>query len=72
MKDIDSVESLKPSESLMSHSPNEVFINETAVGLISCDELEDIPSLKALSDDAEAIRELIEEGIAVGEDVWAS
>lgn len=53
----------------MGHSPDEGLIDCPAIGLGTGDELEEVSALQAFSDDAEAVGELIEEGVAVGEDV---
>ena len=67
MQNVDSVECLKTFECLVGYSPNEWLIDHASVHLGPVDQLEDVPALQALSDDAEAVGELIEEGVSVGE-----
>ena len=49
--------------------PDSSLINDLLACLVFGDELEDIPSLEVLGDNAESVGELIVEGIFVAEDV---
>ena len=69
MKNIHIVKGLKPFQSLESNPPNHTFLNILLVVFMAIDHLEDVPALKTLSNDAEAIREVIVEGILVRKDV---
>jgi hypothetical protein len=56
---------------LLGHTPDEAFIDSTAVVLGTGDQLEQVATLEALGDDAEAVGELVKEGVAVGQDEGA-
>ena len=59
---------LKSLQSLEGNPPNDALLNHLLIHLMPVDHLEDIPALKTLRNDAEAIGQLIEEGIFVRKD----
>lgn len=59
---------LKSLQRLEGNPPNDALIDHLLIDLMPIDHLEDVSTLKTLSDNAEAICKLIEEGIFVGKD----
>lgn len=58
----------KSFQGLEGNPPNGTLIDHLLVQLMSIDHLKDVSALEALSHDAEAVGEFVEEGIFVGED----
>lgn len=56
---------------MLGHTPDEAFIDGSTIVLGTGDELEQVATLETLGDDTEAVGELIEEGVAVGQDEGA-
>jgi hypothetical protein len=69
VKNIHIVKGLESFQAVEGHPPNNTLLDVLLVHLITIDHLKDIPTLEALGDDAEAVGELVKEGILVGEDV---
>jgi hypothetical protein len=69
MQYVHNMQSLKALERLVRSPPDDALIYGSLADFMSIDHLQDISSFEALSDDAEAIGKLIEEGIFIGEDV---
>lgn len=57
---------LKSLQSLEGNPPNDALIDHLLVHLMPIDHLKDVSAFEALSDDAEAIGEFVEEGIFIG------
>lgn len=65
MQHVHIMQSLKSFQSLEGHPPNDALIDHLLVHLMPIDHLKDVSALEALSDDAKAIGELVEEGIFI-------
>lgn len=68
MQHVHIMQCLKSFQGLESNSPNDTLINHLLVQLMPIDHLKDVSALEALSHNAEAIGELVEEGIFIGQD----